>query len=62
MERSAARLSNNATNAPAWFGELVLSGRIVQYKLFCKGTGLRVSQMALGTALFGTAWGYGDAR
>jgi aryl-alcohol dehydrogenase-like predicted oxidoreductase len=29
------------------------------YTLFGHGTGLRVSPLALGTALFGTTWGYG---
>jgi len=31
----------------------------MRYRLFGRGTGLRVSELALGGALFGTAWGYG---
>lgn len=31
----------------------------MRYKLFGKGTGLRVSELALGCGLFGTRWGYG---
>jgi len=33
----------------------------VRYQLFGRGTGLRVSELCLGTALFGTSWGYGAA-
>ncbi|MFL6602507.1 MAG: aldo/keto reductase [Steroidobacteraceae bacterium] len=33
----------------------------MHYRLFGRGTGLRVSEIALGGALFGTAWGYGTA-
>jgi aryl-alcohol dehydrogenase-like predicted oxidoreductase len=32
----------------------------VRYREFGAGSGLRVSEIALGTALFGTAWGYGS--
>ncbi len=31
----------------------------MRYKLFGKGTGLRVSELALGCGTFGTRWGYG---
>lgn len=31
----------------------------MRYRIFGHGTGLRVSEQCLGTALFGTAWGYG---
>lgn len=31
----------------------------LRYKLFGRGSGLRVSELALGTGLFGTRWGYG---
>lgn len=31
----------------------------MRYRLFGRGTGLRVSELCLGTALFGTSWGYG---
>jgi aryl-alcohol dehydrogenase-like predicted oxidoreductase len=31
----------------------------MQYKLFGRGTGLRVTELALGAGLFGTRWGYG---
>ena len=31
----------------------------MRYRLFGQGTGLRVSELSLGAALFGTAWGYG---
>src|ERR1700749_2539478 len=31
----------------------------MQYRLFGAGTGLGVSTLALGSAVFGTAWGYG---
>jgi len=31
----------------------------MRHKLFGKGTGLRVSELALGCGLFGTRWGYG---
>ena len=31
----------------------------MRYKLFGKGTGLRVSELVLGCGLFGTKWGYG---
>lgn len=31
----------------------------MRYKLFGRGTGLRVSELALGCGLFGTRWGYG---
>src|SRR5258708_135721 len=31
----------------------------MRYRLFGKGTGLRVSELALGCGLFGTRWGYG---
>lgn len=31
----------------------------MQYKLFGRGTGLRVSELALGCGMFGTRWGYG---
>lgn len=31
----------------------------MQYRLFGTGTGLRVSSLCLGSAVFGTAWGYG---
>jgi len=31
----------------------------MRYKLFGKGTGLRVSEVALGAGMFGTKWGYG---
>ncbi len=31
----------------------------MRYRLFGKGTGLRVSELALGCGLFGTQWGYG---
>lgn len=31
----------------------------MRYKLFGHGTGLRVSEFALGCGLFGTRWGYG---
>ena len=38
----------------------------MRYKLFGRGTGLRVSELALGAGTFGTRWGYGaepaDAR
>jgi aryl-alcohol dehydrogenase-like predicted oxidoreductase len=32
---------------------------IMRYKLFGKGTGLRVSELALGCGMFGMRWGYG---
>jgi aryl-alcohol dehydrogenase-like predicted oxidoreductase len=32
----------------------------MRYKLFGRGTGLRVSELALGTGTFGTRWGYGS--
>jgi len=32
---------------------------MMRYKLFGRGTGLRVSELALGCATFGTRWGYG---
>jgi len=32
----------------------------VRYKLFGRGTGLRVSELALGCGTFGTRWGYGS--
>jgi aryl-alcohol dehydrogenase-like predicted oxidoreductase len=31
----------------------------MRYKLFGRGTGLRVTELALGAGLFGTRWGYG---
>jgi aryl-alcohol dehydrogenase-like predicted oxidoreductase len=31
----------------------------MHYKLFGKNTGLRVSELVLGTGMFGTGWGYG---
>ncbi|MDB5818182.1 MAG: aldo/keto reductase family protein, partial [Rhizobacter sp.] len=31
----------------------------MRYKLFGRGTGLRVSELALGCGMFGTRWGYG---
>ena len=31
----------------------------MKYKLFGRGTGLRVTELALGAGLFGTRWGYG---
>lgn len=31
----------------------------LRYKIFGKQTGLKVSELALGTAMFGTRWGYG---
>ena len=31
----------------------------MRYRLFGKGTGLRVSELALGCGMFGTQWGYG---
>ena len=31
----------------------------MRYRIFGEKTGLRVSEMVLGTAMFGTAWGYG---
>ncbi len=34
----------------------------MRYKLFGNHTGLRVSELALGTASFGTGWGYGAER
>jgi aryl-alcohol dehydrogenase-like predicted oxidoreductase len=34
----------------------------VRYKFFCKHTGLRVSEIALGCGMFGTTWGYGAER
>lgn len=34
----------------------------MRYKLFGRGTGLRVSELALGCGLFGTRWGYGAER
>jgi aryl-alcohol dehydrogenase-like predicted oxidoreductase len=34
----------------------------VQYKTFGRRTGLRVSELALGTANFGTGWGHGAER
>ncbi len=38
----------------------------MRYRLFGRGTGLKVSELALGCGLFGTRWGYGaepaDAR
>ncbi len=34
----------------------------MEYILFGRGTGLRVSTIALGGAMFGTAWGYGAER
>jgi hypothetical protein len=34
-------------------------GSAMRYRLFGRGTGLRVSELALGGALFGIAWGYG---
>jgi aryl-alcohol dehydrogenase-like predicted oxidoreductase len=32
---------------------------LMRYKLFGRGTGLRVSELVLGCGLFGTRWGYG---
>src|ERR1700748_1492783 len=32
----------------------------MRYKLFGRGTGLRVSELALGCGTFGTRWGYGS--
>jgi hypothetical protein len=37
-------------------------GNHVQYKTFGRRTGLRVSELALGTANFGTGWGHGAER
>ncbi|WP_019833287.1 aldo/keto reductase [Sphingomonas sp. PR090111-T3T-6A] len=34
----------------------------MRYRSFGRGTGLRCSEIALGGALFGTAWGYGAPR
>ncbi len=33
----------------------------MHYRLFGRGTGLRVSELALGTGMFGLRWGYGAA-
>ena len=33
----------------------------MRYKPFGRGTGLRVSELALGCGTFGTRWGYGSA-
>ena len=32
----------------------------MRYKLFGGDSGLRISEFALGTGTFGTAWGYGS--
>lgn len=34
----------------------------MRYKLFGQHTGLRVSELVLGTGMFGTGWGYGQER
>lgn len=34
----------------------------MRYKIFGPGTGLRVSEVALGTGYFGTAWGHGTEK
>jgi aryl-alcohol dehydrogenase-like predicted oxidoreductase len=34
----------------------------MQYKIFGRRTGLRVSELALGTRNFGTGWGHGTER
>ncbi len=34
----------------------------MRYKVFGQHTGLRVSELVLGTGLFGTQWGYGAER
>jgi aryl-alcohol dehydrogenase-like predicted oxidoreductase len=34
----------------------------MRYKIFGRRTGLRVSELALGTANFGTRWGHGAER
>lgn len=34
----------------------------MQYTTFGRHTGLRVSELALGTGNFGTGWGYGSER
>lgn len=34
----------------------------MHYKLFGEHTGLRVSELVLGTGMFGTGWGYGQER
>src|SRR6202165_4395920 len=34
-------------------------GALVRYKIFSERTGLKVSELALGTGMFGQAWGYG---
>jgi aryl-alcohol dehydrogenase-like predicted oxidoreductase len=34
----------------------------MRYRIFGPGTGLRVSEIALGTGMFGTRWGYGAER
>ncbi|MCV3207343.1 aldo/keto reductase [Mesorhizobium sp. YC-39] len=34
----------------------------MRYKLFGEHTGLRVSELVLGTGMFGTGWGYGQER
>ena len=31
----------------------------MRYKIFGERTGLKVSELALGTAMFGRTWGYG---
>jgi aryl-alcohol dehydrogenase-like predicted oxidoreductase len=31
----------------------------MRYKLFCRQSGLRVSELILGTSNFGTGWGHG---
>jgi aryl-alcohol dehydrogenase-like predicted oxidoreductase len=31
----------------------------MRYKIFSERTGLKVSELALGTGMFGQAWGYG---
>lgn len=31
----------------------------MRYRIFGRRTGLKVSELALGAAMFGTAWGYG---
>ena len=31
----------------------------MRYRIFSRRTGLKVSEMALGTGMFGKAWGYG---
>jgi aryl-alcohol dehydrogenase-like predicted oxidoreductase len=44
----------------------VMTPIAMNYKIFGRRTGLRVSELALGTGNFGTGWGYGsepaDAR